>query len=148
MPVPEAGCWLWLGSTGRGGYGRIRVGGNRTARTHRLAWELNRGPIPDGLHVLHKCDTPCCINPDHLFLGTPLDNAHDRDRKGRQVAGRVGSKYPRPHTKRLTPDNEAWAVWLASMNCSQADIARHFGVSQGTVSHTIVRQLAKFGSRS
>jgi len=72
----------WSGSRGRDGYGSIHVG-PQTILTHRLAWELAHGPIPDGLCVLHHCDNPPCCNPAHLWLGTPADNAADRDAKGR-----------------------------------------------------------------
>jgi hypothetical protein len=76
-------CWLWQGCTSNG-YGQIRPGGYQPCQyAHRVAWELAYGPIPDGLDVLHKCDTPRCVRPSHLFLGTPLDNAIDRDIKGR-----------------------------------------------------------------
>jgi len=56
-----------------------------------VSWELSNGEIPDGFHVCHHCDNPCCINPDHLFLGTVADNMHDRDAKGR---GRYGENRP------------------------------------------------------
>lgn len=80
--VPFSGCWLWLGAVTKFGYGKITVDGNHTT-AHRWSWTLRRGPIPDGLHVLHKCDVPACVNPDHLFLGTALDNDQDKRRKGR-----------------------------------------------------------------
>lgn len=82
------GCWLWQGTT-RHGYGVIYVKETRRyERTHRLSWELHRGPIPEGegfhgICVCHYCDVRNCINPDHLFLGTQLDNVRDRDRKKR-----------------------------------------------------------------
>lgn len=84
------GCWLWKGdkwSRPEHGYGRIYVEGKRV-KAHRVAWELYVGPIPTGLHVLHKCDVRLCVNPDHLFLGTKADNAHDRNQKGRQARGK------------------------------------------------------------
>lgn len=84
IPIPEAGCWLWTASTAKG-YGQIRIGGKSTS-THRAAYEAFKGPIPTGLHVCHRCDTPICINPDHLFLGTPRDNAQDKVAKGRAAA--------------------------------------------------------------
>lgn len=77
-PCPETGCWLWIGRYGPRGYGQMRPGrGEREYRAHRLSWEIYRGPIPVGLHVLHKCDVPECVNPEHLFLGTDQDNADD-----------------------------------------------------------------------
>lgn len=81
----DRGCWIWTGSTQRGGYGEIGRGwrelGNIKA-TH-LSWLIHFGPIPDGMDVLHKCDYPPCIRPDHLFAGTASDNARDAIAKGR-----------------------------------------------------------------
>lgn len=76
------GCWLWAGTTD-GRYGLVSVDG-RMLKAHRVSWELHNGPIPAGMVVCHTCDTPRCVRPDHLFLGTMADNSHDRDRKGRQ----------------------------------------------------------------
>ncbi len=77
-------CWIWTGTRGPQGYGRIRVGGRRSTGAHRFAWEIVRGPVPDGLFVCHRCDNPPCVRPDHLFLGTASDNAWDCARKGRR----------------------------------------------------------------
>ena|SRR5208282_4874728 len=82
--IPECGCWIWLGSVKTGGYGYVMRDGKRISM-HRLSWARFRGPIPDGLFVLHKCDVTSCINPDHLFIGTATDNNHDMCRKGRLV---------------------------------------------------------------
>ena len=68
-----SGCWLWLGSVGKLGYGY--VGGHDKA--HRFSYELYKGPIPTGLYVLHKCDIKHCVNPDHLYTGTQADNIGD-----------------------------------------------------------------------
>jgi|GEM_PF-966020 len=77
------GCWNWTGSRSQQtGYGTVSWEGD-PIRTHRWAWMHKHGEIPDGLCVLHKCDNPACINPDHLFLGTSRENIEDRDRKGR-----------------------------------------------------------------
>jgi len=77
------GCWHWIGNFGKKDYGQITKG-NTTLRAHRVSYEFYKGPITDGLHVLHTCDNPSCVNPDHLFLGTNRDNVNDRIAKGRQ----------------------------------------------------------------
>lgn len=74
-------CWLWIGAKSRG-YGYFRVFG-KSVRAHHFSWETRYGKIPEKLCVLHKCDVPACVNPDHLFLGTQIDNIRDRDQKGR-----------------------------------------------------------------
>ena len=81
------GCWEWQGSK-RNGYGRMIIGSRtdgtrKTVSTHRLSYELHYGEIPQGMEICHKCNNPCCINPDHLFAGTRQDNIDDRERKGR-----------------------------------------------------------------
>lgn len=85
-------CWLWTACTGTTGYGQIGVSAGRPARAHRVAWELHRGPIPEGLCVLHRCDVRHCVNPDHLFLGTQMDNIADREAKGRGQRGATNSR--------------------------------------------------------
>ncbi len=78
------GCWEWTGAANRQGYGRIALGrASGPRRAHRIAWELTHGPVPDGLWVLHHCDNPPCVRPDHLWLGTRADNARDCRLKGR-----------------------------------------------------------------
>lgn len=94
IPEPMSGCWLWVGGCVPKGYGTLRRRG-KTYRASRFSWELHKGTIPAGLHVLHKCDVPACVNPDHLFLGTNLDNVRDMDRKGRRPKqNRFGEHAP------------------------------------------------------
>lgn len=82
--IKHDGCWEWIGAKCSKGYGNIRYN-KKIESAHRLSWRLNIGEIPNGLHVLHKCDNPECTNPSHLFLGTNAENVKDRDKKGRYV---------------------------------------------------------------
>ncbi len=88
-PVPEAGCWIWSYSESNGKYlkyGRQSFNG-RVYHAHRLSYLLFRGPIPQGMRVCHSCDTPLCINPDHLWLGSDYQNCADKIAKGRHQHG-------------------------------------------------------------
>ena len=90
-------CWLWTGQKVEG-YGVFRLyPPHRMLRikAHRLSWIIHNGPIPEGLCVLHRCDNPPCVNPDHLFLGTDADNMRDRFEKGRYYMNVRGDDHPR-----------------------------------------------------
>lgn len=78
----QEGCWLWTGHLIKHGYGRFNCYGSQFS-AHRISWELHFGVIPDGLFVLHKCDNPSCVRPEHLFVGTQADNVRDMTKKGR-----------------------------------------------------------------
>lgn len=98
-----SGCWEWTGARDRG-YGRLVIA-RKMHRAHRLAYELVHGPIPDGLVVMHACDNPPCCNPNHLSVGTPLDNTRDMiaKQRGRRVSGDLCPSGLHP----MTPDNLA-----------------------------------------
>lgn len=82
-PEPNSGCFLCVGGYRTTGYGQFNFRGRRSEKAHRAAWMLANGDIPAGMHVLHHCDNPACVNVAHLFLGTMLDNVRDMIAKGR-----------------------------------------------------------------
>ena len=95
------GCWLWHGSVNQHGYGHLRFA-QKSTHAHRVSWLLVRGPIPPNLQVLHKCDVPACVNPDHLFLGSISDNVQDSVAKKRHSESR---KTACKHGHEFTPAN-------------------------------------------
>lgn len=100
-------CWLWVGAL-TGGYGVFWQDGR--AEAHRFSWQLNVGPIPDGLYVLHRCDVRACVNPGHLFLGTAAANSRDMVEKGRQGTPRGERNGSRTHPERV-PRGERHYAW-------------------------------------
>jgi hypothetical protein len=132
-------CWLWQGSIKPAGYGQLTVG-NKLLTAHRVSWEIYNGPIPDGLWVLHRCEgsylpgditSRRCVNPAHLYLGTPTDNAQDVISSGRiGYSGSPGQAHPgaKLNESAVMEIRRQWA-----RNVSQSEMARQFGVSQNTV---------------
>jgi len=92
LAIDDNQCWLYTGYTDELGYGIITHQGGGL-KAHRASWIVHKGDIPKDKDVLHKCDVRCCINPDHLFLGTHQDNMRDRDLKGRG-ANTQGMNHP------------------------------------------------------
>ncbi len=128
-------CWPWTAGTNAGGYGWFGFNG-RTRLAHRVSWTLNIGEIPEGLHVLHRCDNRPCVNPAHLFLGTQLDNVADRVAKGRSGGGSLcGEDHPRV---KLTAEKvaEIRARYVPRV-VTQEFLAKEYGVTRGNI-HAIV----------
>ena len=114
----QGGCMVWTAYKDKDGYGLATVN-NKRVRAHRVSYEMNYGPIPDGYYVLHKCDNPSCIDPEHLFTGTQKDNILDWKSKGSKRKRKEYCK--RGH--RRTPDN------LDTNNgCRQCGRDRHRGL--------------------
>lgn len=122
-------CWLWTGSKDRYGRGRINVSGKPLVAS-RVAWILVHKTIPGG-HVLHHCDNPSCVNPDHLFLGTQLENQQDSVAKGRHARGETNGRA------KLTVKEVKVIRALAAKGIKQSVLAGRFKVSQGHISHII-----------
>lgn len=88
-------CHVWTASLRNAWYGQFNLR-KKIWTAPRLSWVISRGEIPHGMHILHKCDNPACVNPSHLFLGTPFDNAVDRTRKGRTASGKFHGSVTKP----------------------------------------------------
>lgn len=134
---PKTGCWEWQGACSSGGYGSI-ARHRKTMKTHRLSYELYKGPIPEGLYVLHTCDNPKCCNPEHLYAGTQLENMTDMDRKGRRNPPKGDRnamksnpfKGERNGNSKLKGADVLKIRRLLNEGKSKSEIARMFGVSR------------------
>lgn len=128
VPVTEAGCWIWTGGWKANGYGVLN--GHSNVLAHRASYEAFNGEIPEGYEVCHRCDTPACVNPEHLFVGTTRDNARDSANKGRRKFNRMpGERNP---SARLT-EQDAIAVFHDRRPARA--IAEELGVSESLVRH-------------
>ena len=123
-------CWLWTGGQYTTGYGQIKDR-KIPKLAHRVSWELAYGGIPDGLWVLHKCDVHRCVNPNHLFLGTPADNSRDMSAKGRSSRGARNPKAKLTATDVLA---------IRSSLMTGAQVARLYGIQPSQVSHIRLRK--------
>ena len=132
----QGDCWIWTATRNSGGYGRARMKGRRYL-THRLVYMWLVGPIPDELHVLHRCDNPPCCNPDHLFLGTDMDNVHDAITKGRHVRGEKAGRSV------LCEADVIGIRSCASNGVNFVQIARRYGISHRTARSVVRRETWK-----
>jgi hypothetical protein len=129
-------CWEWRGRRDEDGYGRTSLGGKRNCGAHRMAWLLSNGEVPLGMCVLHSCDNPGCVNPDHLFLGTIADNNHDRAVKGRSADMR-GHRSPKA---KLTREQALEIKRRRLVGETTVALAREFYIHHGTVSRIVKAQ--------
>lgn len=148
-------CWIWTGSKNPNGYGQLTID-NRCTTAHRVSWAIHNGGIPDGLHVLHHCDNPACIRPEHLFLGTHTDNMRDAAAKGRsasqvhrarwckgprtqkQIEGQVRGE--RNAAAKLTSSDVIAIRALAASKVTFANIAKQFGISSRYAQRIVARE--------
>lgn len=137
----EDPCWLWTAVTNPDGYGNFKLNGTMV-KAHRVSYTIFHGPIPNGLSVLHTCDTPACVAPRHLWAGTPLDNARDREEKGRghDKAGEANGRA------KLTLA-EVWQIrdLVKSKLFTGLQIGKMYGISNVVVSKIHLKQLWKTG---
>lgn len=136
-----AGCLIWDGPIGTGGYGSMIFrcdGVKKYLRAHRVAYEAYRGPIPDGQIVMHTCDIPACVNPNHLRLGTHADNMADKVAKGRH-------RNPARDSNGATKLNQAAVVVVLDSKLSVQTLAAAFGVTICTINR--IRREARRAKR-
>lgn len=133
--VSDSECWIWTGGTSSDGYGKVKRKG-KSVRAHRVFYEHFVGNIPDGMFVCHTCDTPLCVNPAHLWVGTHAQNEKDKDVKGRRSPSPStshphlvpkGEKHPK---HKLT--NQNVSEILQSQETSYV-LAEKFGVDPSTI---------------
>jgi hypothetical protein len=127
-------CWEWTGARALG-YGVIKSRG-KMYKAHRISWEAAFGAIPPGMLVCHRCDNPACVRPEHLFLGTDLDNARDKVAKGRQARQR-GEAHP---GRKLAQEQATEIRCLAAWGNGHADIAAAFNISRSQVGRIVAGQ--------
>ena len=155
-------CWLWQGRKNNKGYGLITLGHDTTMLVHRLAYELTYGTIMPGLFCLHRCDTPLCCRPDHLWLGSQTDNMRDMSQKGRSIGQRHPERMARgerngayTHPEKVLRGEQNGQSKLtdaivreirqmhASKQWTRKQIGAFFGVGKSAIDKVLARQVWK-----
>jgi hypothetical protein len=128
-------CWLWTAARRGDGYGAFQVESQRQVSAHRYSYEIHHGEIPSGMVVMHSCDRPLCVNPEHLSLGTNAENAADSARKARRPRGSHNSQA------KLT-EGQVITIRLRydTGGITQAELAEEYGVSLALVSTILARK--------
>lgn len=134
-PEPMSGCWLWTGKWNADGYGVVVIN-YKHLLAHRVVYALHVGGFAEEKRVLHRCDVPCCVNPDHLFLGTQADNIRDMENKKR-------SYHPRGSAHGRAKLSESDVVFIRNSPDSNRVNATKFGVSSQVISQLRQRKIWK-----
>jgi len=129
ITLAESGCMIYMKKLNKKGYAQSSKN-NKTVEGHRAAYEARFGPIPKGMCVCHRCDTPSCVNPDHMFLGTHRDNTLDASKKARLAHGEK-------HKKSKLTDDQVRAIRRETG--SYDEIAKAYGVCSGTIRNIRLR---------
>jgi hypothetical protein len=131
-PVLGTSCWNWTGFRMPFGHGQFNIGKHKLVLTHRFSWELHYGSIPNGMNVCHHCDNPSCVRPDHLFVGTQIDNMRDANSKGRMYKGGSGTSAPRGEkhwSSKVTEEQVKEIIRLRNEGNTYLAIAKVYGMS-------------------
>jgi hypothetical protein len=132
-------CWNWTAGHDKYGYGKFSIRG-REVSSHRVAYQIANGSIPNGLCVLHKCDNPPCVNPAHLFVGTHADNVHDKCKKGRaSFIAHKGEEHGRAklNDAQVRQIRERYTAG----GVTHRELAREYGVNQSVIGDIVRREL-------
>lgn len=132
------GCWEWVAHRNNMGYGKFALNG-RMQYAHRVSYELYIGAIPNDLQVLHHCDNPACVNPSHLFIGTPSDNMRDCANKGRS-AHPYGEKNTHSKLSEWQVKEIRARYFLGTL---QASLSRDYSVTHQTISDIVLHKTWK-----
>ncbi|MBE5251590.1 HNH endonuclease [Mixta sp. Marseille-Q2057] len=130
----QTGCWEWQRHTNNAGYGKLTING-RGVYAHRLAYQLVKGELPEGLDAMHSCDNPKCINPEHLVAGTRSQNMKDCSARGRAKIPTSIKRGESNGAAKLREVDVRSIKRLLEKGCTQREIADRFGISQSQVSH-------------
>ena len=141
IPEPMAGCWIWMGAVNPAGYGMfhlshdVSTNKSKAILAHRFSFECFKKQILGDKQALHYCDNPACVNPNHLFSGTPADNVADMDKKNRRVTKTYkGSAH---HKSKITESQVEKIINLGKQGIKQSDIGIMFGISQVQVGNIL-----------